>query len=435
MKSIFFYLITSLSLLLFSITPYAGKATLLNVHGAIGPAVSDYIERGITKSQKDDLILIQLDTPGGLYKSMRQIVSSIVNSSVPVIVYVAPKGARAASAGTFILYASTVAVMAPGTHVGAASPINMSPKPYVKGVKSHESTSMKKVTNDAVAYIRTLAELRERDIKFAEQAVINAKTLTASEAFKLGVINFIAEDREDLLKQLNGMEVLQDGHKIELNTKNLQVKEEVPDWRMKFLWVITDPTLAYLLLLLGMYGIFFELVNPGFLVPGVIGAVAVLVGLYALHLLPINYTGLGLLFLGIAFIIAEYFSPSFGALGLGGSIAFIIGSVLLIDSGYEGYQISFVAIILMVIFNAFVCLVGLKYALQCRGKPIQNGTSVLIGIRGKSLSQVTTEGQAIINGEIWSVYSKKPIKTDCDVIVIRVKGIYLEVEEISEKGE
>jgi membrane-bound serine protease (ClpP class) len=431
--------IVTLWLVLFSITSYATQVTSLAVRGGIGPAVSDYVVRGITEAQDTNLILIRLDTPGGLDKSMRQMVSAILTSRVPVVVYVAPSGARATSAGTYLLYASTVAVMAPGTHVGAASPVNLATIPEPKQTNSEEKTlgsiNERKAMNDAVAYIRTLAQLRGRDITFAEEAVLNAKTLTAPEALKAGVINFMAQDMQDLFRQLNGMEVTQAGRTIKISTNDLHINQVKPDWRMRFLWVITDPSIAYLLLLLGIYGIFFELVNPGFIAPGVIGAVAICVALYALHMLPISYAGLALIFLGITFVIAETFVPSFGALGLGGTVAFILGSVLLIDPDYESYRISWSLISAMAAFNVMLFLVGLNLALRSRRRPVQNGANMLMGASGKTLGLVEPRGQAMINGEIWSVYSKHAIRADAQVKVVAIKGICLEVEEQLDEGE
>ncbi|MCH9755885.1 MAG: nodulation protein NfeD [Gammaproteobacteria bacterium] len=416
-------------------TVQAMQATSLTVRGGIGPAMADYVVRGIEQAQKDDLILIQLDTPGGLNKSTRQMIGAILTSNVPVVMYVAPSGARAASAGTYLLYASTVAVMAPGTHVGAASPVHLSPAVVDSKKETSESTSDKKAMNDAVAYIRSLAQLRNRNSAFAEQAVLDAKTLTASEALKKGVIDFIAKDNQGLFRQLSGMTVTQAGQSIKLDTDNLKLKQITPDWRMKLLWVVTDPTVAYLLLLLGIYGIFFEFLNPGFIAPGVIGAVAILVALYALQLLPINYAGLALIFLGIIFIIAEYFAPSFGVLGLGGTVSFILGSILLIDSGHESYRISWAVIAAMTFFNVILFVVGLNLALRSKRRAVQHGITTLIGAYGKALGLIDPQGQALIKGEIWSVYSKNPIHSDCSVKVIGAEGLHLEVEEQSDKGE
>lgn len=424
-------LIFTLLLLVFCQVTMAAKVIELSVRGGIGPATADYLERGITNAQNNDLIIIRIDTPGGLDKSMRQIVQSILKSNVPVVAFVAPAGARAASAGTYLLYASTLAAMTPGTHLGAASPVSLMGGMGDNDKDKKQKTTMdKKVTNDAVAYIRTLAQLRKRDVAFAEKAVFDAATLTAPEALKAGVINFIAQDRSDLLVQLNGMLVTQNGHQIKLATTNAHVTLIEPDWRMRFLLVITDPTIAYLLLLLGVYGIFFELVNPGVIAPGVIGAVAILVALYALQLLPINYAGLALIIMGIAFMVTEAFTPSFGVLGLGGTIAFIVGSILLIDTEHESYQIAWAAIGMMAVVNALIFVMVLGMVIKSRKKPIQHGSSVLIGAEGTALGAITLQGQAVIHGEIWSVYARQPISSGKPIKVVAAEGLRLEVEAI-----
>jgi len=412
----------------FLLSGFAKNVTQLTVDGGIGPASADYLIRGIEQGQKSELILIKLDTPGGLDKSMRQIVKAILSSKPPVVTYVSPNGARAASAGTFILYASTLAAMAPSTHLGAASPVSLTGN-MGKNKDKKKSTMSKKVTNDAVAYIRSLAQLRKRNVKFAEKAILNAATMTAKEALKANVINYIARNTDDLLKQLDKTTVIQDGRTIKLDTKEVTINPVKPDWRMKFLLIITEPTVAYLLLLLGIYGIFFELMNPGFIIPGVIGAVSMLIALYALQLLPINYAGLGLIILGVSFIIAEAFSPSFGMLGIGGTLAFIIGSVLLMDTEHQGYQIAWSAIWAMVVANFILFITILSLVVRSRWRSSMHGMSTLIGAKGRALNDINLEGQAKIHGEIWSVKAKKPIKADKDIKVIATDGLVLEVEE------
>ncbi|KTD45779.1 transmembrane protein [Legionella rubrilucens] len=418
-----------LTLLLIPAITYAEKIIVLNVEGAIGPAMADYIHRGITQADKASLIILRINTPGGLDKSLRLIVQTILSSKTPVVAYVAPNGARAASAGTYILYASTLAAMAPGTHLGAASPVQIGEQNKDTSDKNN-STLGKKVANDAQAYIRTLAQLRGRDPQFAEKAVTDAATMTAQEALKAGVINFIADNETDLLQQLQGQVVMQNGMKIQLDTENKTIERIHPDWRTQLLLIITEPTIAYLLLLLGIYGIFFELMNPGFVLPGVIGAIAMLLALYALQLLPVSYAGLGLILIGIVFIIAEAFSPSFGALGIGGSIAFIFGSILLIDTDHQSYQVAWSAIWAMAVVNVLVLFTLLGMTIKSRRHDVQHGLSVLVGAEGRAMEDIDLQGQAVIRGEIWNVHASQPIGKNKKIKVIAAKGLLLEVKEM-----
>lgn len=422
-----------LGFILFFISSYSLAAKILEIpiEGSIGPATSDFVQRSITDNQDCELILITLNTPGGLATSMREIIKVMLNSTVPIAVYVSPSGARAASAGTYLLYGATIAIMAPGTHLGAASPVNMATG--MGDNKKTPSTLSLKANNDALAYIRTLAELRGRDVGFAEDAVKNAATLTASEALAKGVINFVAKDKFDLVHKLNGKEVVQNNKVIKLNLDKAQFELVHPDWRTKFLFVITNPTIAYLLLLLGIYGIFFELVNPGFFAPGVIGAVAMLVALYALQLMPINYAGLGLIILGVIFVIAEAFAPSFGALGFGGTVAFVFGSIFLIDTQLPGYTVAWQAILAMALVNILIFIILLSMAIRAKAKPVCHGASRLIGATGNVLNCNDDGGQAIINGEIWNIKCSSPIAPNKKVKVISVRGLTLKVEEV--KGD
>ncbi|PUT41923.1 nodulation protein NfeD [Legionella taurinensis] len=419
-----------LTLLLIPAITYAAKIIVLDVEGAIGPAMADYIHRGITQADKASLIILRINTPGGLDKSLRLIVQTILSSKTPVVAYVAPNGARAASAGTYILYASTLAAMAPGTHLGAASPVQIGEENKGSDDKKNNSMMGKKVTNDAQAYIRTLAQLRGRDPKFAEKAVTDAATMTAQEALKAGVINFIADSENDLLQQLQGQVVMQNGMKIQIDTEKNSIERIHPDWRTQLLLIITDPTIAYLLLLLGIYGIFFELMNPGFVLPGVIGAIAMLVALYGLQLLPVSYAGLGLILLGIVFIIAEAFSPSFGALGIGGSAAFIFGSILLIDTDHQSYQVAWSAIWAMAAVNILVLFTLLGMAIKSRRHEVQHGTAILVGAEGRAMEDIDLQGQAVIRGEIWNVHASQPISKNKKIKVIAAKGLLLEVKEM-----
>lgn len=404
----------------------ASQVVELSIKGPIGPATTDYITRGINRGQEADLILILLDTPGGLDASTRVIMQSFLSSKVPIVTFVSPKGARAASAGTYLMYASTLAAMAPGTELGAASPVHLGGG--FNATKQEQTTEDKKIMNDSLATIRSLAQLRKRDPHFAEKAVLNASSMTSEEALRAGVINYIAVDVPHLLNQLNNSAVTQNNQTLILNIKNAQIERIQPDWFTEFLSVITNPTIAYLLLLIGIYGIFFELFNPGFVLPGVIGSLAILIALYALQLLPINYVGFSLLILGIFFIIAEGFAPSFGALGLGGTVAFVLGSVMLINTNELGYKIAWSAIAVMAVVNFFIFVLLVGAVVKTRRQTIKNGLSVLVGAKGRTLQSINLQGQAVIRGEIWNVQAKAPIPADTCIRVLDAKGLVLEVE-------
>lgn len=425
----FIFQLTVLAILFIYSSAYASKVIELNIKGPIGPATVDYVVRTIDTAQQADLILITLDTPGGLDEAMRSIIQKFLSSKIPIVTYVSPNGARAASAGTYLLYASTLAAMAPGTQLGAASPVNIDATGFSSETSNKQTTMDKKMTNDAVATIRSLAQLRGRNPDFAQNAVKNAETLTATEALKEGVINFIATNEQDLLTQLNGVSVMQNNQTIKLNTSNPQIQRIEPDWRTRFLSIITDPTVAYLLLLLGIYGIFFELVNPGHLLPGVIGVISMCIALYAFQLLPINYAGFFLMVLGVGFIIAEAFIPAYGSLGGGGTIAFIIGSIMLLDTNNAWYHIAWSAIAAMVLVNILLFVILLGMAIKARRQSVKHGLGVLIGAKGRTLGDINLEGQAIIHGEIWSVRSKKFIASNQSIKVIATSGLVLEIEE------
>jgi membrane-bound serine protease (ClpP class) len=413
--------------LIFTLNAYAAKSIfILNVDGPIGPPTEDFIERGLETAAKDNspLVILQLNTPGGLDSATRGITKTIIHSSVPVVTYVAPAGARAASAGTFILYASHIAAMAEGTNVGAASPMTL---------LGENKILQKKSQNDAIAYIRSLAILRHRNVDWAEAAVRNAASLPATEALNQHVINIIAKDIPDLLQQIDGQTV--DIHQIpvRIDTKNTELKTLTPDLRTQFLSIITNPTIAYILLLIGVYALFFELANPGLILPGVVGVFSLLIGFYAFQLLPISYVGLSLLLCGIACLIAEAFVTSFGVLGIGGLIAFVLGSIFLLDRHIPGYQIAWSAILGMTLFSiAFLFLIIWLTAKSIR-QPVITGREGLLRCEGEVLEYYTDYMLVRVQGEIWNAQSEEPLKVGQKVRVVKVGNLKLTVEPISKQ--
>ena len=416
-------------------------AVLLDIKGAIGPAVSDYVIRGLKKAEQDKVgvVILRIDTPGGLDASMRDIIRNILASSVPVVSYVAPDGARAASAGTYILYASHVAAMAPVTNLGAATPVRVGGLPGMPDVpakpkendppekKSPPTDTMeRKMVNDAVAYIKSLADRHGRNAQWAEQAVREAVSLTAKEALEIGVIDVVAGNLADLLQQLDGKEVLMESGKMTLSTENLVIEHLEPDWRSRLLAIITDPNIAYIFMLLGFYGLIFELSNPGYILPGVVGGICLLIALYSFQLLPINYAGLALMTLGMIFMIAEAFVPSFGALGIGGVIAFVFGSVILMND--EGLRISLPLIggTALVSISFFLWVMGGLYAIS--RKKVVTGAEEMIGSTGEAMADFEGEGRVWIHSESWRAVSPKAVKKGQRVQVVEKNGLLLKVE-------
>jgi membrane-bound serine protease (ClpP class) len=419
---------------------------VLTVDGAISPATADYAGRGIARAAREgaQLVVLKIDTPGGLDTSMRTIIKAILSSPVPVATYVAPSGARAASAGTYILYASHIAAMAPGTNLGAATPVQLGapsgqePEKQKRDAKNEKAATetptqqpmTRKQVNDAAAYIRGLAQLRGRNAEWAEQAVREAVSLSADEAVKLRVVDNVAADLPDLLRQLDGRKLNVQGREKVLSTAGSPIIGYEPDWRVKLLAVITDPSIALLLMAIGIYGLLFEFMSPGMVLPGVLGAICLLLALYALQLLPVNYAGLALIMLGIAFMISEAFLPSFGSLGLGGVVAFVIGAVILIDTDVPGFGIPTTLIVSVAVVSAFLIAAMASVAVKSRRRAVVIGESELIGTVAQVVETAADGGWARIHGENWRVVSKTPLRPGQKVRVVARDGLVLEVAPI-----
>lgn len=403
-------------------------AFLLKIKGAIGPATQDFIHKEINQAivEKAPAIIFQLDTPGGLSDSMREIIQDILASPIPIITYVAPSGARAASAGTFIVYASHLAAMAPGTNIGAASPVSvgMPGKDSENQKKEKLSTEELKAKQDAQAYIRSLAELRGRNVEWAEQAVSKAASLTAQQALQQKVIDIIADNINDLLLKANGKNVQVQGKIQILQSQAWTIKEIKPNWRIRLLTTITNPSVAYILLIVGVYGLFFEFMNPGFIMPGVAGIIALLLALYAFQLLPIDYAGLALIIVGLGFIIAEIFVPAFGALGIGGAIAFLTGSIMLLKPGGEGFNLPIQLIIAMTVITVLFFLGIIAVAIRARRAPIVSGREGMIG----QIGEVVIDHNEIwvhIMGERWRAICDQELKSGQKIKVTGVQDLKL----------
>jgi len=451
----------------------AGTAAVLEINGAIGPATSRYVVHGLEAAQKNGshLVVLEMDTPGGLDSAMRDIIRAILASSVPVAAYVSPSGARAASAGTYILYASHIAAMAPATNLGAATPVPIGGEPEPgsvplpgggahpadkpdSGAGSHDSGAAKgnpakppegasgegepanaprsamerKVVNDAVAYIRGLAELRGRNADWAEQAVRGAASLSANAALQQKVIDLIARDLPDLLARIDGREVHIDNRTEKLATRELTVVRMKPDWRTQLLAVITNPTVAYGLMVIGIWGLLLEGYNPGAVLPGVAGSICLLIALFAFQILSVNYAGLALVVVGTAMIIAEFFFPTYGSLGIGGVIAFVVGSLILFDTDASGVSVGRPLIAALATVGALMVAFIVYMATRAMRHPVATGGEGMIGASAEVVADFNGKGKVRYGGELWNARSDRPLRAGDAARIVKVEGLTLWVE-------
>ncbi|MBT8128233.1 MAG: nodulation protein NfeD [Gammaproteobacteria bacterium] len=418
------------------------RAYLVEIDGAIGPVTQELIVRTIDNAEADgaSMVILQMNTPGGLDHSMREIVQAILDAHVPVITYVSPQGSRAASAGTYILYASHVAAMAPATNLGAATPVQLggTPDPPIDPTGNQDAdkgdddkTSMeKKIINDATAYIKGLAELRGRNVEWAEQAVREAASLTADEALEKQVIDIVAVDLTALLKQLDGRQLNVKGRSVTLDTDGLIIERITPDWRSSVLAIITNPNIAYVLMLVGIYGLIMEFSNPGSILPGVVGTISLLLALYAFQVLPINYAGLALLGIGLAFIVSELFVTSGGILGIGGVVAFTVGSIMLFDDEYIAVSIPLIGGTALVAAG-FMLWILRKFA-TLRHSQVVSGAEFMIGRSGEVLDGFKRRGRVEIDGESWLAESKVPMTAGQKIRVDAINKLVLKIEPVDD---
>jgi membrane-bound serine protease (ClpP class) len=417
------FLLTAYCLLFTVSSPaFAGDIHYLTVDGIVNPVMSEFVVKSIQGAQKEnaEAVVIQLDTPGGLDLSMRDIVKAILSSDIPIVVYVAPAGSRAASAGVFITYAAHIAAMAPGTNIGSAHPVAM-------GGEKMDETMMKKVENDAVAYIKGIATKRHRNAEWAEKAVRESVNVPAEEALKLKVIDLIAPDKKALLEAIDGKKVeALSGEKI-LKTAKAEIKEIEMGLRHRILNAITNPNVAYILMMIGLIGLYFELSNPGLILPGVVGAICLVLAFYAFQTLSVNYAGLLLIGLAALFFIAEIKVMSYGLLTVAGIVALTLGSLMLFESPLPFMRVSLWVILPTVISITVIFFGAMYYALKIRHKKPVSGAEGLVDEACIANTDIAKEGKVFINGEYWDAWSDEPIKSGEKVRVVEVVGLKLKV--------
>ncbi|HET6271479.1 MAG TPA: nodulation protein NfeD [Bacteroidota bacterium] len=404
---------------------FAQTVHVVTIDGTINPASADYLHEGIANATDAgaECLVVRLNTPGGLLKSTRVMVSDLLTAKIPVVVYVSPSGAQSASAGVFITLAADIAAMAPGTNIGAAHPVGMQ-----GGEK--DSIMNEKATNDAAAFIRTISEKRHRNVRWAEDAVRKSISITETEALRDSVIDLVASSLKELLKEVDGREVTVDGRTLSLSTASADIIEREMDWRHQILNVLSDPNIAYIFFLLGIYGLMFELYNPGTILPGVVGAISLILAFYSLHTLPINYAGLALIVVGIILFILEIKITSYGLLSLGGIVALFLGSIMLVDSdsSLEFISISWGIIVPAVLLTALFFAVAIGFGIKAQRRKPTTGVEGIVGEIGEALSDLNPEGRVRVHGEIWAATSAEgKIKKGTKVKIHQIHDLRLTV--------
>ncbi len=418
-----------------SISHAEQTAHVINIEGAIGPALEAHLSRGFEEARTAgaDLIILRIDTPGGLVSSTRGIIKTILGSDIPVVGFVAPSGSRAASAGAYILLSSHIAVMAPGTNVGSATPVAIGGTPGGTDptpTDSEHPDLEDKIINDAKAYMRALAEMRNRPGAAAEKFVSEALNFTAEEALREGLIDLIATNTRDMLNKINGRTISLEGTDVVITSSTMDVVEFQSTWRDELLGFITNPNVAYLLLIIGIYGLVIEFSNPGLFAPGIIGGVCLILGMYAFQLLPVNYAGLALIALGLVLMTTEAFVPSFGILGIGGIASFLMGSIMLFDNGVPELKISPILIGTVSLTTAGLFLFVLTFAVRAWRRPSVSGNDAMIGEVAKVLAWQGTQGKVLARGEVWAADCDHELAPHADAKIFKIEGLRLLVTPV-----